>query len=358
MKVGYFYWGFLGDKKFNSEGQELSTPDGNAFYSWSIIRELQKRGHTVVGLATDRDEPGYKLLGKELFNSFATEERNAAYTNMEFGNSDVDFAIIEWRWNIPGRNDIESKGKEGYQPDQELMYEAIDKLNKNGTPFVVFDLDYKLTEEDIEKNNIKNVIELGNKWKGHSVNSKTIQIPFDFSVINEKPIKLEPENKVIYIGNRYERDWCISKYLPNGTVVHGNWIEPGHGDSAKEWPNIEFRKRLNASEIFEPYNNSIVAPLLAKKEYCEMGFMTARIIEAIFYGAVPLFISEYGKDLIATYAGKYQNLLTVEHRRDVRSKVLYFEKFPQERVKILEYLREHLRFMDCKFFVDDVLAMI
>ena len=45
MNVGYSYWGFLGDKKLDEKFNEVSTPDGNAFYSWSIIREIQKRGN-------------------------------------------------------------------------------------------------------------------------------------------------------------------------------------------------------------------------------------------------------------------------------------------------------------------------
>ena len=45
--VGYFYWGYLGDKKFDKNGNEVSTPDGNAFYSWSIIKALQDAGHLV-----------------------------------------------------------------------------------------------------------------------------------------------------------------------------------------------------------------------------------------------------------------------------------------------------------------------
>ena len=32
-KVGYSYWGFLGDVKMNSNCDIISTPDGNAFYS-------------------------------------------------------------------------------------------------------------------------------------------------------------------------------------------------------------------------------------------------------------------------------------------------------------------------------------
>ena len=62
--VGYFYWGFLGDKKFRN-GKEVSTPDGNAFYSWSIISELQKRGYDVA-LYLDQDKEGYEKQEKLL----------------------------------------------------------------------------------------------------------------------------------------------------------------------------------------------------------------------------------------------------------------------------------------------------
>ena len=47
MRIGYSYWGFLGDRKYDDNGKILSTPDGNAFYSWSIINKLQSDGHTV-----------------------------------------------------------------------------------------------------------------------------------------------------------------------------------------------------------------------------------------------------------------------------------------------------------------------
>jgi hypothetical protein len=56
--VGYFYWGFLGDKKFNDKLQEVSTPDGNAFYSWSILKDLLDKNYNVF-VPSDRDKYGY-----------------------------------------------------------------------------------------------------------------------------------------------------------------------------------------------------------------------------------------------------------------------------------------------------------
>ena len=128
--VGYFYWGYLGDKKFNSEGQEVSTPDGNAFYSWSIIKALQDSGREVY-LYSDRDKVGAEKMQMDLFKSFAQRARYDAYTDCvtECTNveSILDFVIVEWRWLIPGRNDKHTKetNPAGYQPDLEMMENII-----------------------------------------------------------------------------------------------------------------------------------------------------------------------------------------------------------------------------------------
>lgn len=368
--VGYFYWGYLGDKKFDKNGNEVSTPDGNAFYSWSIIKALQDAGHSVY-LFSDRDDVGFVKMTSDLFASFAQNARTKAYEesmrSLKREDEDrlfkgMDYAIVEWRWEIPGRNDEQTKlnNPSAYQPDLEMMKDVISRCKANNVPVVVFDLDYKLTEADVEKYGIEYVIELGNKWKNSdNVKCKTVQIPFDFTYINEFDIKMSDfSSDVVYIGNRYERDWCIDKYLPVGTVVHGNWLEPGHGDPQNEWPHIEFRKRVNASEIMKPYNDAVATVLLAKKEYCDMGFMTARIQEAIFYGTVPLFIREYGQSTIYTYAGKYANLLTVYNKEDVSRVVEDLKRNPELRKNVILYLRKHLRFMDSKFFVNDIESLV
>lgn len=362
--VGYFYWGYLGDKKYNSNGEEVSTPDGNAFYSWSIINQLQQNGNEVF-IWSNRDKPGYYHLKQNLFSSFATDIRYKMYENLLIGFPQIlgtmKYAIIEWRWIIEGRNDEKTKFNNplNYQPDRELMFNAIDYCKEQNIPFVVFDLDYKLTEEDIKKYNIKYVIELGNKWESSNlVKSKRVEIPFDFTVINEKPIKMNDFNSnVIYIGNRYERDWCVEKYLPDNTVIHGNWLESGR-QSDKDYPQFTFRKRLNASEIFEPYNNAVCTVLLAKREYCEMGFMTARLIESVFYGTVPLFPEEFGDEVIQKYAGKYWEMLKVKNKDDVSFKSGLFRSNTELRKTIIEYLRKHLRFMDSKFFIQDIEDLI
>jgi hypothetical protein len=363
-RVGYFFWGFLGDRKYNINGELVSTPDGNAFYSWSIISELQKRGKEVC-VFSNRDHTGLIKEGENLFDAFAKIERYDAYCDLNFDYSfnfnekDFDYIIIEWRWEIKGRNDEETKinNFEMWQPDLEMMKLIIDRCNKKKIPFVVFDLDYKLTENDIKAYNIKYVIELGNKWDEYdNVKNKQVKIPFDFSCINEFDLKNEFKNSLVYIGNRYERDWCIDKYIPEDIedcIVYGNWKEAGR-DSEKRWSKIKFGHRLQTSEMQETYSSSLATILLAKKEYCDYGFMTARIIEAIFYGCIPLFISEYGENVIREYAGKYASFLTVTDKESVKRKLMALRDNIEARNKIIMYLRSHLRFMDSKFFIDDV----
>lgn len=370
--IGYFYWGFLGDKKFNASGELVSTPDGNAFYSWSIIKALQDAGNCIY-ILSDRDSVGYDKEGSKLFASFAQDARVEMYDksikfkptmadDMYAALPSLDYVIVEWRWNIPGRNDANTKANNPneWQPDRELMENIIRICNEKSVPVVVFDLDYKLTYDDVKAFGISHIIELGTKWSQYKdIASAQVEIPFDFTSINEFPIRdRDYSADVIYVGNRYERDWCIDKYLPEGTVVHGDWLEPGHGDPKNEWPHLTFRKRLNASEIMQPYNEAVSTVLLAKREYCEQGFMTARIQEAVFYGCVPFFIQEYGDALIQTYAGKYAHMLTVADKSEVADKVAYLKANPDIRKSIIIYMRHHLRFMDSKFFVNDIENLI
>lgn len=371
--VGYSFWGFLGDTKYDKHGKVQSTPDGNAFYSWSIIRELRRRGKDVVRLMQDRDDIGFKREGMDLFSAFARKARFSSYCLSRPGYSPPslwEYVILEWRWPIPGRNTKEDRFKPGYQPDLLKSYKIIDICNKEKVPLVVFDLDYKLTEQDIQDHNIKYVIELGTKWTQYAeanpekrLTAKQVKIPFDFSYIHEFPIMQKSEdfsNDFVYVGNRYERDWCIDKYIPKSEgkgKVYGNWLE-GEKDSANRWPHISFGDRLQTKDMYDVYSSSVVTPLLAKMDYCSNQFMTARLIESVFYGCVPLFIEEYGESTIKEYAGNYSDLLTIGCEYDIMYLSRKLRDNSQLRNDIILYLREHLRFMDAKFFIDDIERML
>lgn len=395
----YSYWGYLGDVKYTKDGQEASTPDGNAFYSWSIIRELQKRDYTVKQVMPNRDETGVKKNGIYSFQAWLPWERYEAYNKMQkvqmdiwdntlhvlkYGKckrnsieiynilynrildffdywlEDVSFVLHEWRMKIPGRNDMHSIGKEGWQPDLLIQKCLIKYCRDKDITLFVFDLDYKL---DLTKltgfNNV--IIELGNFWIDYieEVDSISTYIPFDFSKINTFNINSYIKNygdrvyDLVYIGNRYERDWCIDKYIPSDVncMIYGNWLE-GQRDSSSKWPNLTFGKRLQTRDMAFTYQSAICTILLAKEEYCKYHFMTARLVEAIFYGTVPLFIEEYGEETILEYAGDYASFLTVHSAEEVKEKIEYLRRNPEWGTIIISYLRTYLQKMDVKNFVN------
>lgn len=383
--VGYSFWGFLSDVKIDKDGNELSTPDGNAFYSWSILRELEKRGYDVVQVMPDRDKYAIQKFGKDAFKAWCKEERFEAYSDTKktdyscvdlrtckttevfeiFDRMNLkqsEYILHEWRMEISSRNAILSRANPGWQPDLFLQDCLLAYCSLNNIKLVVFDLDYKLSEEEaisLSKVVDLTIIELGDKWQltNSGVKSARVEIPFCFDCIDYFDVDDESDSKLVYVGNRYERDWCIDKYFPknkDGCVVYGNWNESGR-DSKKKWPTIDFRKRLQTSEMHDAYSSSACTLLLAKSNYCKYGFMTARVIESIFYGAIPLFIEEFGEDLISKYAGALKDCLTVRSEEDVTRKMNFFYDSPNYVKKcVILYLRDRLEFMDAKNFVDDV----
>lgn len=387
MKIGYSFWGFLGDIKMDVNRRLASTPDGNATYSWSIISKLQELGNDVVLMMPDRDKPAVEAVGTNiLFKSFAKVKRISAYCNSiktlnienayrmseeevhecwdNAGCKDLDIVLHEWRMSIEGRNTRSSMTTLGseWQPDLFIQECLIDYCKKNNLKLVVFDLDYKLEESDVNKlieDGIDlTVFELGNKWKSKEW-AKKVYIPFDFSSMYELKPNHWVDNKLVYVGNRYERDWCIDKYIPqnvDGVVVYGNWNEGGR-DSSSRWQGIQFRNRIQVCDMYEAYSKSATTILLAKEDYCKYGFMTARVFESLLFCSVPMFIEEYGSELIEQFVGDYSRMLTVHSVEDVIKLSNKMYDNAVTRCYIINELRERIsKFMDVKLFVEELLS--
>ena len=387
-KVGYSFWGFLGDVKFDPYARCVtSTPDGNATYSWSIINAFADAGYDVIRVMPDRDATGVEVLGKELlFNSFARDKRIMAYESMlqsigskanyssmsmyevfEAWNKvhlyEADAILHEWRMEVPSRNDYASRSELGrkWQPDLFIQDCLIEYCSKNDIKLVVFDLDYKLSRDDIDELGSKvdlSILELGDKWSAKYF-AKHVEIPLDFTAITEFEPKANVLDKVVYIGSRYERDWCIDKYIEEAgqVAVYGNWLEGGR-DSANRWPDIDFRRRLQVCELPKVYQDSATTVLLAKEDYCRYSFMTMRILEAVWFGCVPLFIEEYGTETIAKYAGDFASMLIVRSAEEVETKAEALFNSLHNRQVIISYMRNHLVFMHARNFVNTFFDVI
>lgn len=382
-KVGYSYWGFLGDYKFDEDKDLVSTPDGNAFYSSSIIHSLQKAGYEVIQVMPDRDMPGYDSMRDFLFSSWGTKMRSTAYRKMTHnyvnkqpnwtvsdyfnwlerfwdvsGLKDAKFILHEYRFCIEGRNDTASflHGEYGFQPDYVIQLALFNYCIKHGVFVYIFDLDYKLDGATLDKLKAKGlkfkVVELGNKWSCRGDEALRVQIPFDWDVMLEEADIYSVFSKtksICYVGNRYERDETVYKYLdPIGNVdIYGKWL-----DGDVDFSGLVFHGRVHVPQMKEAYRTNMATLLMAKQEYYDHEFMTARILEAVFYGCVPFFAEEYGDNVINMYAGVFSNLLKVRSAEELMTKTRMLEEDRELAYRVLCYLVSHLSFMSSDKFVE------
>lgn len=374
-KVGYSFWGFLSDVKLDKNGNELSTPDGNAYYSWAIINSFQKLNYQVIAPFPNRDIHAHSQLRNNMFGIWANKIRANSYNNTIYCDfpdklNDVseqevfdiwdnkqlnacEFILHEWRMEIPNRNLLAEKENDWWQPDLFLQECLINYCKKNNIKLFIFDLDNKLDKSKLNYFNCV-ILELGNKWSKEDSTILSTPMPFNIDCINQFKINDNFIYNMIYIGNRYERDWCIDKYIPtdiDDVLIYGNWLE-GNKDSASRWPKLTFKHRIQQRDMLNIYNNSVCTILLAKKDYCDNNIMTGRVAESVLYGTIPLFISEYSKELRELYCGIFADLLTVHNKEEVVEKISLFKENLNLRRDIIEYLRENIsNIMDSNKFV-------
>ena len=356
MKIGYSFWGFLADIKMEN-GKMISTPDGNAFYSWSIIHALLMSGHEVYRMMPDRDEEAVEEFGKSVFSSFAKEKRYNAYKTMiDEWPDDLDVLLMEWRFPIPGRNcapfEKYPAGSLNYQPDLDMQNAMIDKYANTKTKIIVFDLDYKITKEDEKKLNPYCIFETSNRPKNTSSKRIPVDIPFDFEEMNTFEIKpADPMKHIAYVGNRYERDRMVEEYLvPSNLNIHlyGNWLE-GDRNSFEKWPDFIYHDRISLKDFRDAYYNACATILLAKDEYLRAGFMTARILESIFFGTIPIGLNVFYQ--IEKYLPEHLIITEPDEIRKIVNKSIFDYAW---RIKIIKELRNNLDIMDCRNFVKTV----
>lgn len=362
LNIGYGSNGGITDHKITSSGEDAVVRDATSFYLWSILGEFQKLGHTTYRLLEDTcDKYAIRKLGDAAFN-YAASYRKQIFDNWhQISTSDadtiesLDLVIWEWRWPIPGRNTKADKGRPGYSSDYEDQCRYFELFNKYKVPVMVFDQDYKLTVDDIKNNPcIVKVLDFGTKWSSDPSSelrslAVDVDLCFDFSFINTYDIE-QSDGYALYVGNRYERDWCIDKYLPDGTNVYGNWLDHGY-DSNKRWPQFKFCPRIQPYNFHKAYKNSACVPLLAKKSYSDYGFMTARLLETVFYGSIPLFISEFSRnDRFCPKELRDALYIKDKNFMDRINSLSYYD-----RCCIVSALRKFLSFTDASVFVDKIL---
>lgn len=362
MRIGYLFRGFLGDVKMDAHGNEVSTPDGNATYSWSIEHECNRRGYKLIPLGPNLDAPAAERKGTALFDSFSGPDRTMSYERMlkrgwarlsDKKLPELDLVLVEWRWPIPGRNTPDDRGTIGFQPDLDRQVEVLQHYSDLGVPIVVWDLDHKLTldDEELLEDRVR-VIETAVAPRNILIPRTRVEPPCVTKQLlwNKLDTRI-PTHHIGYIGSRYERDETIDEWIkpitPYGThraKFWGKW-EPAD-DVRARWPGITFAGRIGVKGFYDAYSRVAVVPLLAKQSYYETGFITPRPWEAILFGTIPIGLNGHlGIEQYTEFVAKdAEDLLSIA--KDLRA------MSPIRREVIREEAAHKLSHMDVRNFVD------
>ncbi len=362
LRIAYLFRGFLADLKYDKHGTEVSTPDGNATYSWSIDHECFRRKHRLIPLGENLDEFAAGTLGEAAFSAFSGDKRAKSYERMlKRGWSklsdkkfpDVDLVLIEWRWPIPGRNTSADIGSLHYQPDLERQEQVLRHYSSKGTPIIVWDLDHKLTAEDEARWSLTNVIETSVAPRKLLVRRTRVEPPTIVADMLQWPLDTRmPTHHMGYVGSRYERDETIDKWIGSITppATHrakfwGKW-EPLQECEAR-WPGINFGARIATKDFRGAYSRCAVVPLLAKQSYYDCGFITPRPWEAVLFGATTS-VGLHGHLGI----GQYTNHVArdPEHLLEISRELRTLSSM--RRVVIREEAAHKLNHTDARHFVD------
>lgn len=323
LRIGYSSWMYFSDI-------EKDTPGGANFYIADLILELNKRNHEVSFLQVDRDLlKANELRQSVYFGDFLSLKRRTAYTSVTFdmGLPELDILILEWRWPILGRNTPEDRGVLGFTQDLDRQRELLEHYSKTNTTIIIWDQDHKVTSNDETEFPMAHVIETAVSPRAlHTVRNR-VHIPFDpINMLDLEAGPIDPEYLSVYVGNNYDRDTSIDKYInpianSNPGKVHfvGNWRKYPEVFSKTQtrWPNIEYHDRISKDQFKDFYGKALTCPLIAKDTYYKSGFLTARFLEALYFRCVPVGFSCFTgikhyliPNLVVDTSDDYQNLIT------------------------------------------------
>lgn len=367
LRIGYAFWGFLGDHKEDAKGNALSTPDGNATYSWSIVWEAMRRGHQVIPMMLDRDYETVQRRGYSNFGAFANEMRWKSYVHLSRNGilhdsyhdfPELDVLLVEWRWPIPGRNTPDQKGAAWYQPDLERQTALLEHYSGTKTKVVAWDLDHKMTMEDEQRWRFS-VFETSVLPRKFFMSRLRVEPPTIVDVLLSQPTEAaSPGNLLAYIGSRYERDEIIDEWIratanrdrARGRYhFYGKWEQP---DCSIRWPGVAFHDRVTVADFPSIYASACGVPLLAKRSYIQNGFVTPRVWEALMFGSIPIGL--YGHFGISRYVDKIadddENMLEIAEELSQMS----LEERHETRRKAVE----KIGFMDARYFLNKLESLL
>ncbi|MFI1888783.1 glycosyltransferase family protein [Streptomyces jumonjinensis] len=269
MKIGYSFWGFLGNGV-------TDTPDGGRSHRRPFIDALLDRGHGIVFLQADRDR---LEAGEDLGGAYAFDD----------GVPDIDVLFLEWRWAITGRNTTVC-GSEGHTCDLHRQAQLINHYTvRHQTPTVIWDKDRTLRAESVWRRTAHTRVCEAALAPTHGAHSLLFPVAEDL-LAQADPVALagKPRDLALgYVGNQYDRDEPFDRFFAPAAarvehLVAGKWTK------TDRWPHVHFLGRIPFEAAAGVYGRSLATVLMLPERYAAVGQMTQRIFEAVLAGCLPL----------------------------------------------------------------------
>ncbi len=270
MRIGYSFWGFLGNGV-------TDTPDGGRSHRRPLIEALRRRGHELVFLQADRDR-------LEAGDDIASD-----YTFDPHGFPAVEALFVEWRWPISGRNTTRC-GSRGHTCDLHRQRELLKHYSLfHRLPTIIWDKDRKLaaTSEWRRTRGVR----IAEAALSPSPRAHRLLFPLDDALLDvADPVALAALPRPLtlaYVGNQYDRDTAFDRYFAPAAArvehqVAGKWPQ------SARWPDLRFSGRIAFQEVEPLYRRALTTVLLLPERYAAVGQMTQRVFEAVLAGCLPL----------------------------------------------------------------------
>lgn len=291
MKIGYSFWGFLGNGV-------TDTPDGGRSHRRPFIDALIAHGHDIVFLQADRDRLE------------AGEDLGGAYT-FDDGVPHIDALFLEWRWAIPGRNTTMC-GSEGHTCDLHRQAQLINHYPvRHQTPTVIWDKDRTLRAESVWRTTSHTRVCEAALAPTHGAHSLLFPVAENL-LTQADPVALAAQRRDLvlgYVGNQYDRDEPFDRFFAPAAarvahLVAGKWTE------TNRWPHVHFLGRIPFEAAAGVYGRSLATVLMLPERYAAVGQMTQRIFEAVLAGCLPLapadirYVNRFVPDELVVRSGR------------------------------------------------------
>jgi hypothetical protein len=318
IKIGYSCWGFLGQGIIN-------TPDGGRSHRFVLLNELMRQNAQIIMLQSNRD---LKETNEQIIIPGLTFDESYP---------EIDALFCEYRWPIPGRNVMVDIHSDQYTPDFARQQALLDHYLQQGIPVCIWDKDQKLRHAEQASFPKEQVTVFEPAFQPQPGRGSLLfpcnETPTQTAIQSLSHYRKAPHTtKLIYIGNRYERDESFVEFYdtPSRTLVPPAQVYGKWEGSDEHFQHAQFHARVGFQEIPALYHRALATVLIAPDRYYQSGHYTQRLFEAVWGHCIPLVPAQYA------YAEQIvPKALIVHDAAEVVAKMAWLSSTPDREIALL-----------------------